>query len=218
MRSLTRLLVMGIVLVMTGLLPMNSRALYADFSVTLSWKPNSEPDLSGYRLYYGLESGSYDYFKQVDQDTCVTVVDLQNVTYYFVVTAYDSAGNESNFSEEIAWRPSPVGITDGGMMPPALPRSCDLAQNYPNPFNPSTTIRYTVGDGGSGEKIPTTLKIYDMRGKLVKTLVDDNRDPGEYLVHWNGTDGNGTIVASGSYLYRLQSGSYASTRKMVIDK
>jgi hypothetical protein len=218
MKSLIRFLVMGIALVSIGMMTFNSEALFASASVTLTWKNNSEEDLSGYKLYYGLESGCYDYYEEANLDTCITVDNLENVTYYFVVTAYDIAGNESNFSEEVSWNPCPVGITGEGETIPGIPRSYNLTQNYPNPFNPSTTIKYSVGDGEGEERIPTSLKIYTMRGKLVKTLVDESRDTGEYLVHWNGTDSVGMQVASGTYIYRFQSGSYVSTRKMVLDK
>ncbi|MFH1069711.1 MAG: FlgD immunoglobulin-like domain containing protein, partial [Candidatus Glassbacteria bacterium] len=97
----------------------------------------------------------------------------------------------------------------------ALPKAFALAQNWPNPFNPSTTISYSVPEGNA-EKV--TLRVYDLRGKLVKTLVDQVREAGAYSVYWDGTDESGRQTASGVYFYRLSAGSFTQTRKMVLLK
>jgi hypothetical protein len=84
--------------------------------------------------------------------------------------------------------------------------------NYPNPFNPSTTIRFGVAKAG-----PVTLRIYNVRGQLVRTLVDDVRQPGvEHMVTWNGRDDRGRSVASGVYFVRLEASRFTQTRKMVL--
>jgi hypothetical protein len=88
-----------------------------------------------------------------------------------------------------------------------------LAQNYPNPFNPSTTIRYEVAT-----TVHVRLKIYDVAGRLVRTLVDEERKPERYKVDWNGTNNRGQDVATGVYFYRLEAGSYIKTRKMLLLK
>jgi hypothetical protein len=73
-------------------------------SVTLAWDPNSEPDLAGYRLYYGTASRSYDRTIEVADGTSVPVADLDaGTTYYFAVTAYNTAGLESDFSNEVSY-------------------------------------------------------------------------------------------------------------------
>ena len=97
----------------------------------------------------------------------------------------------------------------------SLPKAFSLAQNSPNPFNPSTTINYSVADGGS---VHVSLKVYDVRGKLVSVLVNDVKDAGTYSVYWNGSDSRGNQVASGVYFYRLQAGTFEQTRKMVLLK
>ena len=75
---------------------------YAD-DVDASWDPNSESDLAGYRIYYGTQSGSYNTNVDVGNATSVEIKGLQtNTTYYFVATAYDVAGNESTFSQEVS--------------------------------------------------------------------------------------------------------------------
>lgn len=86
-----------------------------------------------------------------------------------------------------------------------------LHQNYPNPFNPETRIVYIVG---SRELV--TLKVYDVLGREIATLVDEVKDPGEYEVTFSTADGNAAGLASGVYLYRLHSGGYTETRKFVV--
>jgi hypothetical protein len=89
-----------------------------------------------------------------------------------------------------------------------------LSNNYPNPFNPATRIRYTV----HGRQTPfrTTLKIYNIRGQLVRTLVDEPEQAGTYEVTWDGRDEKGDEVSSGVYLYRLEAGDFSEAKKMVL--
>jgi hypothetical protein len=86
-----------------------------------------------------------------------------------------------------------------------------LAQNYPNPFNPSTTIAYSIASASD-----VTLAIFDVRGKLVRTLVSGRKTPNNYRVTWDGTDNRNVSVASGVYFYRLTTGEFAATKKMVL--
>ncbi|MBW7995606.1 MAG: choice-of-anchor D domain-containing protein [Candidatus Glassbacteria bacterium] len=90
---------------------------------------------------------------------------------------------------------------------------CSLQQNFPNPFNPSTTISYAV----SSESL-VALNIYDIRGRLIYALVNRNHQPGNYSVNWDGRDRAGRAVSSGVYFYRLQSGEFTQTRKMMVLK
>ena len=96
-----------------------------------------------------------------------------------------------------------------------LPKAFSLAQNSPNPFNPATTISYSVPEGNS---VHVRLDIFGIRGRLVRTLVDADRDVGNYTVFWDGTDRQGRKVSSGVYFYRMRAGSFAQTRKMVLLK
>ncbi|OQY70252.1 MAG: hypothetical protein B6D44_16160 [Ignavibacteriales bacterium UTCHB2] len=84
----------------------------------------------------------------------------------------------------------------------------DLAQNYPNPFNPSTTIKYQLPKDGI-----VTLKVYDILGSEVATLVNEQKTAGRYEVSFDASK-----LASGVYIYRLQSGEYISSRKMMLLK
>ncbi len=90
----------------------------------------------------------------------------------------------------------------------------ELKQNYPNPFNPTTTIKYQIPNVTSGFSLrEVTLKIYDVLGKEVATLVNKKQLPGIYQVAFNGSK-----LASGIYYYRLKSGNYIETKKMILLK
>jgi subtilisin family serine protease len=94
-----------------------------------------------------------------------------------------------------------------------LPELTALHQNYPNPFNPSTAIRYDV----SGRSA-VTLIVYNVRGQVVRTLVDEVKSPGKYTTTWSGISDAGERVATGVYFYRLVAGHFTQTRKMVVLK
>jgi len=92
-----------------------------------------------------------------------------------------------------------------------VPLEYSLAQNYPNPFNPVTDIRYQIAD--NRYPIHTTLKVYNVLGQEVVTLVDEMKAPGVYTVEWDASD-----LASGVYFYRLTAGEYTTTLRMVLMK
>jgi hypothetical protein len=81
-----------------------------------------------------------------------------------------------------------------------------LSQNYPNPFNPATTIRMSLASSQL-----TTLKVYDLLGREVATLINEEMNPGTYSVQWDATG-----VASGVYLYRLEAGAYSETKRLIL--
>jgi len=97
-------------------------------------------------------------------------------------------------------------------------KSFDLSQNYPNPFNPATTIRFKVEGERLKAPIPVTLKIYNILGKLVRILVDEEKVPGSYEVVWDGRDSQGKEVSSGIYFYRLDAENYRKTKRMTLVK
>jgi hypothetical protein len=88
-----------------------------------------------------------------------------------------------------------------------------LEANVPNPFNPSTTIRYQVAQSG-----PATIRVYDVSGQLVRTLVNRSHDVGSYETRWDGRDERGLSASSGVYFYRLETGRFTQTRRMVLLK
>lgn len=94
---------------------------------------------------------------------------------------------------------------------PVVPTVYALAQNYPNPFNPVTRIRFELPAASKAE-----LRVFDVSGRVVKTLVDLPMDAGQHTVVWNGRSDAGRSVASGIYFYRLEAGDFVATRKMVL--
>jgi hypothetical protein len=117
--------------------------------------------------------------------------------YRYRVDVADESGRQTLFE------------TDAMTIPAA---TAELYQNVPNPFNPSTSVRYYLP-----REAAVTLRIYDTAGRLVATLVDDEvRAAGPHVVEWNGRDTDGRMAASGVYFYRLDSGKYTASRKMVL--
>ncbi|MFQ6092080.1 MAG: choice-of-anchor D domain-containing protein [bacterium] len=119
------------------------------------------------------------------------------------------------------WLPLLTGrFTVASLSPPTY----SLSQNYPNPFNPATTIHYALPDArrkrqdARQESFFVFLKIYNLLGQEVKTLVDEEQEPGYYTVTWDGRDSSGREVPSGIYFYRLKAGNYSSTKRMVLLK
>ena len=88
-----------------------------------------------------------------------------------------------------------------------------LEQNYPNPFNPETQIAYQLASTGF-----TTLGIYDLLGREIRILVNEDQPTGNHSVNWNGTDAYGNKVPSGIYFYKLKSGIFNETKKMILMK
>jgi len=86
-----------------------------------------------------------------------------------------------------------------------------LQQNYPNPFNPTTTIRFTIS-----ELRFTTLKVYDILGNEIATLVNEEKPAGEYEVEFNSLSGEVRNLSSGIYFYQLKAGSFVETKKMIL--
>lgn len=94
-----------------------------------------------------------------------------------------------------------------------MPVEFELSQNYPNPFNPVTTISYAIPFASS-----VRLSVFDVIGREVALLVNENQMPGRYTVRWEGRGNSGQILASGVYFYRLESGGNASAKKMIFMK
>ena len=107
-----------------------------------------------------------------------------------------------------------VGVDDKPIADKGFtPNRYELYQNYPNPFNPSTMIEYILPEASH-----VKIEIYNLAGQKIKTLIDSYLNAGRYTVQWNGTDDNGTRVASGVYIYRLIAGNNTIARKMILLK
>jgi Secretion system C-terminal sorting domain len=122
-------------------------------------------------------------------------------------------------SEAGIWRrPLPEMITSVENLPSALPREFHLLQNYPNPFNPSTKIQFTIVN-----RQLTIVKVFDLVGREVATLVNEVKEPGSYTVEFSAkggsaSGGNGSNLASGVYFYRIQAGDFTQTKRLLLLK
>jgi hypothetical protein len=96
---------------------------------------------------------------------------------------------------------------------PIIPVVTELKQNYPNPFNPETTISFALNTSDHVE-----IEVFNLVGQKVKTLIKEDIDAGYHSIIWNGTDDSENQVASGIYLYKLKTGRYTSTKKMILMK
>ncbi len=161
---------------------------------------------------------SATYFATVSNAYLDTAVTVKTVTDGFDVTAirdnvtgypYDLVDHVADILQWFG-----LWVTPTNVAAPVQYKN-SLSQNYPNPFNPVTAIRFQVDQPGF-----VSLKIYDVAGRLIDTLVNSEISPvsGGHEVQWNGRDQFGNRVASGVYLYRLSTKSFQQTRKLVILK
>lgn len=127
--------------------------------------------------------------------------------YLSIITQADAAG-KIVYLDDIRFKSGTIATAIDVPGMPTLPENFVLEQNYPNPFNPSTTIAYSVPHTGN-----VRLNVYDITGKQVATLVDDNKPAGSYSVTFDAQS-----LPSGIYYYRLTSNNYSTTRKMVLVK
>ena len=140
-----------------------------------------------------------------------TVIDSLEIRWPSgIVDVYTGVTINSFYNAVEGMSLDPVGVES---ISNTIPGDFNLYQNYPNPFNPSTNIKFDVKQRGL-----VTIKIYDMLGKEVTTLVNEILEPGNKVVTWEGVDGNGLNVSSGVYFYKMVSGNYVSSRKMVLVK
>jgi hypothetical protein len=166
--------------------------------ITLSW---SDFDFAeSFNVYRSDGSGIYTKLNDapLPENTSYTDANvIDGVTYEYKFGIILPDGEEATF-------PLTVG-------PNVRPTSATLLANVPNPMNTETVIRY-----GLPADADVSLKVYDLTGSLVKTLVNGSVDAGYYSALWNGTNEAGQTVANGVYFYRLTAGDFSQSRKMVV--
>jgi hypothetical protein len=194
--------------------PHNVTAAIEDGFVKLTWNKNTEADFSHYRVYRDTVSILiYDSTKIIGETVDTFYYDNlppvnHETRFYYVITAFDNQGNQSYPSEEIN-----VLVTGLGEYPPKGYDGYRLLANYPNPFNPSTKIPYRLKERGH-----VRLSIYDLKGELVRILVNEWQERGYYEVVFqpNGEDRKRITkfevpmgktysdLSSGMYIYMIQ--------------
>ena len=120
----------------------------------------------------------------------------------------DNSGNVSGYSDTITY--IMVLANDENLL---IPTEFSLHQNYPNPFNPTTQIKYDLP-----EDALVTINIYDLMGRIVKNLVNGQKNAGYNSIQWNATNDKGATVSAGLYLCTIQAGEFRQTKKMVLLK
>ncbi len=189
--------------------PHNITAVIEEGLVRLNWNRNTEADFSHYRLYRDTVSNFiYDTTKIIGETADTLYYDNLPVVnggknYYYLITAFDNQGNQSCPGEEVI-----VEVTGLTEHPPIGSDGYRLLSNYPNPFNPSTIIPYRLKEGGY-----VKLYIYDIKGELVTTLVNQWQTKGYYEVVFRPTAeqrqrATGMEVPMGPTLSDMASGVY----------
>jgi hypothetical protein len=179
--------------------------------VALSWVTASEKNNAGFMLVRnGSVIASYQFSPELRGKGTTTAVTNYafldaNVetgqTYTYQLRSVDFDGSVHDYAQRVT-----VEVREP-IQPPVF--TYNLEQNYPNPFNPTTNIRYSIRDAGL-----VTLKVYDLLGREVATLVNQVQQPGNYQVTFDAS----RLTSSGMYIYRLQSGSFTRTMKMLLVK
>jgi len=172
----------------------------------LSWGASSDRDFHCFRIYRSSDPNFVPTPSTLVHSLIMTSwndPDYDGGDVYYRITALDYAGNESEPAT-----PETVTAAYGK----AAPAAYALHPNAPNPFNPNTTIHFDIPAGGS----LAALRIYDVSGKLIRTLVEGSCAAGRHAVVWNAKDDQGRNVASGVYFCRLQAPGHEETRKMIL--
>ncbi len=148
--------------------------------------------------------------------TCHVIRNIKLRTVYFQVQArVDSI--ESLPSNVFSCNIDGSGVVSDLQPLPLLPTEYSLKQNYPNPFNPFTTIEFSVPDFELGG-VNVVLEVFNIKGQLVKTLLNTHVLPGNYKIIWDASSEEGLPVNSGLYIYRITAGSYIAINRMILLK
>jgi len=180
-----------------------------DGTVELKWRTETETENFGFHIYRSMaEKSDYTQINTEIIRGAGTSPQAQSYsyedrnvqsgnTYYYKLSDVDYNGS-MNFH-------GPISV-----IIEALPTEYQLEQNFPNPFNPETSISFDLKEAGK-----VSLKIYNLQGQLVRTLVDENKPAGRFSVKWNGMGENGSTVASGIYMYILDVNNFKQSQKLI---
>ncbi|UCG93447.1 MAG: T9SS type A sorting domain-containing protein [candidate division WOR-3 bacterium] len=192
--------------------PYNLVAEVIDSDVLLTWEIQlSYPDFSHFAVYRDTLSGfTPGDVNRIGISTVPTYTDTSVApdTYYYVVSALDVNGNESDYSNEVEATVTGIREAETG-----LPTVYALYQNYPNPFKTETSIYYQLPQANA-----VTIAIYNVSGQRIKTLVNERKDAGFYTVRWDGKTQDDQRVSNGVYFCRMVAGAYISVKKILLTR
>jgi len=203
-------------------------ALYDNGTASLNWITQSESNNSGWNIYRGESDDSYEYgdviqinhgliagagttslpteYNHTDEFDVVT-----NTTYWYMLESVDYSGMTNIYG--------PISLTvpqdeEDNPEPPSTSDFAVLYQNYPNPFNSNTDINFSIMEEGQVE-----ISIYDVKGRKIVTLLNRNISANELVtVSWDGKDKSGMKLASGIYIFKLETNGEVFTKKMTLAK
>ena len=183
------------------------------------WNKSFDPDpieMLYYQVVYStsledwLDLSNCIFSDIIVEDTSTTLQLESDSRYYWGVMVTDSDGfsvlSNDSLPHELLIGSLKINDID-------LPSKFSLYQNYPNPFNPITRIDYDIANQGNVE-----LSIFDITGRKMISLMNEIKDVGSYSIFWNGKNDFGEILPGGMYIYRIESDSFSSTKKLLFIK
>ena len=170
-------------------------------------------------FYHNLTNNNGDSIVTLSEKALAFNTDnFEDGDYRIIIEVYDEMGNSDIDSMDVKFKNgNPVGVSnEEGQV-----YSFKLEQNYPNPFNPSTKIKFTIPSVETTRRVVfTTLRVYDILGNEIATLVNEEKPTGEYEVEFNAASHSGNVrnLPSGIYFYNLKAGHYIDTKKLILLK
>ncbi|MDA3861826.1 MAG: T9SS type A sorting domain-containing protein [Melioribacteraceae bacterium] len=181
-------------------------------SPELSWFLPTQSDGLSYELQYSI-TGNFNDAVEI-KNISTNSVQINNIVdgkkYFWRVRSKDNSDNVSIYSAIGSFIGQ--GVTDVAE-PGIIPENFEVSQNYPNPFNPSTVINYSLPEASF-----VSIRVYNMLGQEIATLINEEVNAGVYNVTWNGMNNSGVKVATGTYIYRVVAGTNVTSKKMILLK
>lgn len=191
---------------LSPLVPTNLAAQISGQSIRLTWRNNPPSDSVMFYEVYRSSANQRDSLRLIRATTDSVAIDstaASGVTWYYGVKAVNRRGYRSDFSDLVS-----AIIAGIEREEELIPRQAYLHQNYPNPFNPTTTIRFSLPQHSH-----VTLKVFDVLGREVATLVNGELNPGEHSVVFEAKS-----LSGGVYFYRMTTPTFSQTKSMVVIK
>lgn len=180
--------------------------------IVLEWTTRSETENLGFYVFRSFSTS--DDFVRLNQDMIRGAGNSSSTQYYRYVDKMAREGRthyyrlaDVDFNGRMTFHQTIKVVFS------LQPQEYVLAQNYPNPFNPQTSIKFTIPEGSD-----VSLKIYNLQGQLVRTLLNGEQPAGSFLLVWDGMNERGKQVAAGAYLYELQVNNFRVVKRMIFLK
>jgi len=196
--------------------------LSSEHFVTLKWVSESETNHSGYNIYRAETEALGSALKincQIIDDGAANGTQISyiysdfetynNMQYYYWLESVSLEGISQYFG--------PISVIIGNLSEepeqPEIQLNTRLLSAFPNPFNPNTNLRYFMQSAGK-----VRIDVFNLKGQIIRSFNATHDSPGFYQLAWDGKDSQGQLVSSGIYMYRMTSGKYCCTRKMILSK